>query len=164
MNMLPEDILNKIMLYNSHPIADMLKESTIFNYIRLLEKLNSDRGDIDLAVLFVDDGCDAAYCGEEYGFDFDMLCEYYHSRLDHSNMEKCLYSYNLGYMHTMMNVDDEEHDNIINNEYNYTIKVINDVPDIEVTMCLMFDVIDECLENADDDGLENEVTWSDSDA
>ena len=67
-------------------------------------------------------------------------------------------------MHTIMNVDDEEHDNIINNEYNYKIKVVNDVPDIEVTMCLMLDVIDDCLENADDDGLENEVTWSDSDA
>ena len=64
MNMLPEDILNKIMLYNSHPIADTLKESTIFNYIKLLEKLNSDRGDIDLDVLFFDDGCDAASCGE----------------------------------------------------------------------------------------------------
>ncbi len=35
MNNLPESIINKIMLYNSHPIADIIEESTIFNYMEI---------------------------------------------------------------------------------------------------------------------------------
>ena len=35
--MLPEDMLNKIMLFNSHPFADMMKESTVFQYRELRE-------------------------------------------------------------------------------------------------------------------------------
>ena len=35
MSMLPEDILNKIMLFNSHPVADIMKESSIFKYREL---------------------------------------------------------------------------------------------------------------------------------
>ena len=38
---LPEDIINKIMLYNSHPIADIMKESSIFNYRELRETLTN---------------------------------------------------------------------------------------------------------------------------
>ena len=37
MNTLPESIINKIMLFNSHPIADIIKESTIFKYIEFYE-------------------------------------------------------------------------------------------------------------------------------
>ena len=39
MNNLPENIINKIMLYNSHPIADILKASSIFE---ALEMSNGD--------------------------------------------------------------------------------------------------------------------------
>ncbi len=36
MNNLPEHIINKIMFYNKeHPIAKILKESSIFNYMKL---------------------------------------------------------------------------------------------------------------------------------
>jgi hypothetical protein len=35
MNNLSEDIFNKIMLYNSHPVADIVKNSHKFKYKRL---------------------------------------------------------------------------------------------------------------------------------
>ena len=34
MNKLPNEIINKIMLFNSHPVADLLKASTIFIYCK----------------------------------------------------------------------------------------------------------------------------------
>ena len=42
MCMLPEYILNKIMLFNSHPIADILKESSIIKYLQLRSYVEED--------------------------------------------------------------------------------------------------------------------------
>ena len=32
---LPEHLFDKVMLYNSHPVADLVKESMVFHYYRL---------------------------------------------------------------------------------------------------------------------------------
>ncbi len=53
------------MLFNSHPVADMLKEFTVSHYREPREVLTCDRDEHDLDVLWFDDGCDAASCGEE---------------------------------------------------------------------------------------------------
>ena len=39
LQILPAEIVNKIMLYNSHPVADLLKKSEIYNDCR---KMNDD--------------------------------------------------------------------------------------------------------------------------
>ena len=122
--MLPEDILNKIMLFNSHPVADILKESSIFNYIKVLEILSGiNKNDCpDIVALSFVNGCDDAHCGDE--FIFNEFCTYYSSMVNESNIGNCLHLYTLGYMHTL---EHENEDEIINNQYPYKIKVINDV-------------------------------------
>jgi hypothetical protein len=37
MDKLPDDIFIKIMMYNAHPLTDILKESSIFKYLQLRE-------------------------------------------------------------------------------------------------------------------------------
>ncbi len=37
MDILPDDIFLKIMMFNTHPIADILKASTIFKFLQLRE-------------------------------------------------------------------------------------------------------------------------------
>ncbi len=61
MGMLPEVILNKIMSYDSHPIADMLKESTIFKCLQLREISieNGWQSPLDSYSCAFDLGCDS---------------------------------------------------------------------------------------------------------
>ena len=122
--MLPEDILNKIMLFNSHSVVDILKDSSIFNYIKLLERfsgIDMNTSQDIVAKSFVN-GCDDAHCGDEY--IFKEFCTYYSSMVNESNIGNCLHLYTLGYMHTL---EHENEDEIINNQYPYKINVINDV-------------------------------------
>ena len=114
--MLPEDIINKVMLFNSHPVVDILKDSSIFNYIKLLERTSGiDKHTCqDIVAKSVVEGCDDAHCGDEY--ICIERCTYYFSRLDESNIGKCLHLYTLGYMHTL---EHENEDEIINNQYPY---------------------------------------------
>ena len=46
MNRLPEEIINKIMSYNSHPVADMFKQSDYYKFFHEL-------ADIDLFSKYV---------------------------------------------------------------------------------------------------------------
>ena len=63
-------------------------------------------------------------------------------------------------MHTIMKEDDNS-DDIEDHEYPYTFKVSNIIPEL----CMPIeDVVSSALEANDDDDLENEVTWSDSDS
>ena len=83
MCMLPEYILNNIMLFNSHPVADsLMKESSIFNYIKLLERLSGiNKNDCpDIVALSFVNGCDDAHCGDEY--IFKEFCTYYYSMVN----------------------------------------------------------------------------------
>ena len=72
MCMLPEDILNKIMLFNSHPIADMFKQSSIFKYLKLREtSIDNDRDrSLDCYSHSFDLGCGNGLktCGNSHSF------------------------------------------------------------------------------------------------
>ncbi len=87
--MLPEDILNKIMLFNSHPVADIIKASTSFEFMKFRGKMYDDIGedDMEIEVLSFDNGCNDAYNGETYMFN--DFCLFYDSRIDSSNISSC---------------------------------------------------------------------------
>ncbi len=38
MNNLPESIVTKIMLYDSHPAADLIEGTSVFNYMELMRR------------------------------------------------------------------------------------------------------------------------------
>ena len=59
MNTLPESVINKIMLYNSHPIADIIKESSIFQAMQLERRGHIQGSPFDRGI------CDAFY-GREF--------------------------------------------------------------------------------------------------
>ena len=131
MNMLPEDILNKIMLFNSHPVADILKASTIFKYRQLRELYYSvdDDDERDVETKFFDEGCDSAFSDGEYSFD--DVCGYHHFMKDKFDIKKCLYYYNIGYMHTIIrNIENENDDDVRHCFFPYKFNAINDVPNI----------------------------------
>ena len=90
MNTLPESIINKIMLFNSHPIADSIKESTIFKYIEFYEM----EGDNILRDNQFKHGCFNTY------FD-EYKCREIRDHLLHYSVDsdKADYDYNLGYSH-----------------------------------------------------------------
>ena len=90
MNTLPARIIHKIMLFNSHPIADIIKESTIFNYIEFYEM---DDGGI-LRDTHFKHGCVNKYVGE-------YKCREIRDYLLHYSVDsdKADYEYNIGYNH-----------------------------------------------------------------
>jgi hypothetical protein len=90
MNTLPESVINKIMLFNSHPIADIIKDSTIFKYIRIHETEHENKY-IDT---HFNNGCFDKYFGEH-------TCRRVRERLLHYSVDsdKADYEYNLGYIH-----------------------------------------------------------------
>ena len=67
MNTLPESICNHIMRFNSHPIADILKRSSIFIYLQMREiSIEDNRRDLftnynGAFTLGCDDGFDNGY-------------------------------------------------------------------------------------------------------
>ena len=88
--MLPEDSINKIMLFNSHPIADMFKQSSSHQYRELREVLTNlhqyaHRVIVDFSF---EVGCANGYSGKYMIEDF---CNYNYSQLfDNSPSKQCV--------------------------------------------------------------------------
>ena len=124
--MLPEYILNKIMLYNSHPIADIMKESSIFKYLQLREKTVSLNGcynrDTETHTCIVA-CCDAHHRGK-YGIK-DYFVKWNRNTIAEYDVKKYIEIYNIGYQHTMRKTDNRDVSR--NNKFNYSFKAVSEV-------------------------------------
>ena len=123
MSMLPEDILNKIMLFNSHPIADMLKESTIFKYLQLRSYVEEDDDYVEDRNFAFGLGCNDAWNGGGYSVDnlFSFVKQKSSSR---PHLKSCVPQYTIGYIHTLKGGVFED-DEYCPDELRYKIKPNN---------------------------------------
>ena len=129
MCMLPEDILNNIMFFNSHPIADVLNESSIFKYRELRGIITNlpSYAQRDIATFSVECACADAYNG--YHILSTSVIQKCRQLADEELLKQVVINYNIGYMHTIMKEDDNA-DDIEDNEYPYTFKVSNIIPEL----------------------------------
>ena len=87
MCMLPEYIINKIMLYNSHPVADIMKESSIFKYRELRETLTNlpQYARREILDFSFEVGCANAYYRD---YKLEGFCFYNYRQLEDEEMFK----------------------------------------------------------------------------
>ena len=93
---LPEHIFNKIARYNSHPVADILKASSIFQFIVLKETFHMFTGKSDLHQKAFN------YGRHDGSVDVYVLDDFFRRGIPSvSNDEilKCITCYNVGYTH-----------------------------------------------------------------
>ena len=162
MCMLPEDVINKIMFYNSHPIADIMKESSILKYRELREALlklpeNEPR---EVLGFSFEVGCANAYYRD---YNLEGFCFYNYKDLEDIEMFKqAVINYNVGYMHTLMSSNEIEGEDGEENEvvYEYNFKVINSLPRLRfpIREC----VLRHCLNNVEEDTEPNDFDGRES--
>ena len=92
MNTLPESVINKIMLFNSHPIADIIKDSTIFKYINFYE-MEGENKNINIDNHFKH-GCYNKYIGN---YECRQIRDYLLHYSEDSDIAD--YEYHIGYSH-----------------------------------------------------------------
>ena len=149
MNMLPDDILNKILLFNSHPVADILKESSILKYRELRGALpelpeNTPR---EILGFSFEVGCANAYYRD---YNLEGFCFYNSKELEDIEMFKqAVINYNVGYTHTLMSSNEIEGEDGEENEvvYEYNFKVMNILP--KLRFAIRECVLRHCINNAD---------------
>ena len=122
--MLPEDIINNIMLFHSHPIADIMKESSIFKYRELREISIEDdwEGVLDCYSWTFNLGC-------EHGWENDynancILSLAQDGRIEWDEVADCAKCYDIGFMHTLYKLNDDAD---FDYKFKYSIKPINTV-------------------------------------
>ena len=97
MNNLPDDILIKIMMFNSHPIADIIKESTIFQYISMMD----NDGVKEEASQQFKQGFRNSRSGDY--LDYYIRAEIYNNYEDHdepiADEEQAIHEYDIGCCH-----------------------------------------------------------------
>ena len=157
--MLPEDIINKIMFYNSHPIADIMKESSIFKYRELSEALLKlpEHSPREILGFSFEVGCANAYYRD---YNLEGFCFYNYRELEDDEMFKqAILNYNVGYMHTIMSSNENESENENEVVYEYNFKVINTLPKLRFAIratvlrrCNNTLCFDEDVERNDYDG------------
>ena len=101
MNNLPESIINKIMLYNSHPIADIIKGTTIFDYMEL--RLRSEnKYMMSRGTIYIPGGFKIAFeCGTQDSIYLPRKRIRINGKYNntHDLTEDERNEYNLGYLH-----------------------------------------------------------------
>jgi hypothetical protein len=109
MSKLPEDILNKIMLFNSHPIADIMKESSIFKYLQLRELYFKHIEEGTLVENYVGVftyGCDDGY---DNGYHSSICREMAQDGdIEFDEIDKYVEYYDIGFMHTLNKLNDDD--------------------------------------------------------
>ena len=124
MCMLPEDIRNKIMLFNSHPVADILKESSIFKYLQLREiSIEDNRRDlIDNKIRAFTLGCDDGFDNDYHSSDMINLAQ--SGVIEYDEIEVCAAHYDIGFMHTLNKLNDDDEFEF---DFKYSIIPINPI-------------------------------------
>ncbi len=101
MNNLPESIINKIMLYNSHPIADLIKGTSIFDYMEVMSR-SENRYMITRTSIYIPGGFKTEF---ECGTQDSIYLPRKRIRINgnytntHDLTEDERNEYNLGYLH-----------------------------------------------------------------
>ena len=96
MENLPKHVINKIMFYLSNPVADILKESTIFKYLQLREISIEDnrRNEITIYSTAFNLGCDDGFDCE---YDSSILKEWIMDGVIESHeIHGCIAHYDIG--------------------------------------------------------------------
>ncbi len=108
MSMLPEDIINKIMLFNSHPVADIMKESSIFKYLQLREIYveNAEHGLITNINAAFSLGCDDGFDND---YDVNQLLHFaIDGDFEWDELDDAVISYDIGFIHTLYKLNDDD--------------------------------------------------------
>ena len=97
MKTLPEEIINKINLFISHPIADIVKESPYFTYLRLMKQVERPYTNNDFELIFFNFG---RYMGWRGMYDCNDLVDRVSTAMFSERYNNCLKYYNLGAIYT----------------------------------------------------------------
>ena len=122
--MLPEDILNKIMLFNSHPVADIMKESSIFKYLQLREIsiINARQVSQHYTSNLFDIGCADGWDNNYNANKILTLSSMATIEWGWDKVADCAKCYDIGFMHTLVKLNDDDD---FDYKFRYSIKPIN---------------------------------------
>ncbi len=97
MNMLPGDVMNNIMFLNRHPIADIMKASTIFEdlQIREISIVNNQQYPLEHASSAFDIGCDDGWDNDQNAKCILALA--IQSRIEWDEVEDCVNCYDIAF-------------------------------------------------------------------
>ncbi len=105
-------------------------------------------------------GCIHAYSGV---YEIEMFCKYNYQQLeDPQLLKQCIINYNIGFMHTITCLDEDNVDDI--DDYKYNIKAVNNVSDIGLVFDEMNALVYYLFECGEADYLNDEITWSDNES
>ena len=96
--MLPEDIINNVMLFNSHPIADIMKEYSIVNYLQLRSYVEEDDDYVEDSNFAFGLGCWDALNGGGYSVDNLSSCVK-QTTSSRPHLKSCVSHYTIGYIY-----------------------------------------------------------------